>query len=246
MFDWIWNADLWIKMAGIATAALGLFTAVVSFKKNRATEGSSLAPRSQADLARSPTSGGGLRLISLSSEPTAPPWWQKWEQKSWKKYAKVVVIILGSASAGFTVLALLLSIQQQSSDLLFPLFFFGGCTLIYVLFGMLLWSSQAPVSHVKRQQTLKIQGDRDKLWDEAIAALKRMNVDIKTVDSNKGLIEGQTRNYEILTVQVCQTAPAECDVNIQSDSMTIMFIKPLYDFGRNARNVRKFVQELLR
>ena len=45
---------------------------------------------------------------------------------------------------------------------------------------------------VKREGTFNILGEYDHLWDGCVAALRRMKVEIKTIDAKKGVIEGET------------------------------------------------------
>jgi hypothetical protein len=102
--------------------------------------------------------------------------------------------------------------KEPSLLSLLPAFFFGGCTVGYVVAAKRLWGDPQHGSPVKREGTFNILGEYDQLWDGCVAALRRMKVEIKTIDAKKGVIEGETawswKSFgEILVVQITKAAP---------------------------------------
>jgi hypothetical protein len=103
-------------------------------------------------------------------------------------------------------------------------------------------------SRVKQEATISIQGQFHQIWGECIGTLERIDVENIALDTDRGLIAGETRRSmkswgEILTVQIKVVSANECAVHVKSDcKMTTT----LFDYGKNASNVRLFLQELSR
>jgi len=235
---WMWNADLLITIATVLTAAFGLLTAVVSFKKARRPEQAHAAETPADDQLAADTSAS-LRLVRLEGPPSRP-----WPRR-WLKFA---VVVSGIISATFVVLALFSLIYTGSRDQLFPLAFFGGCLVIYATLGKRLLNDCVRSSWAKREATLKIQGSFDKLWDECISALNKTGAEIKSIDRDRGLIEGKigwrwNSLGETIAVQISAAGPNMFDVYVKSDS--ILNITAV-DYGRNASNIQRFTRELVR
>ena len=239
MLEWLLNAELWKQIAGVATTVLGLVTAVVALKKTRSPASTSDGPRSgSAVVDLRPAAAARLRLVSLEGEPAVPcsPLW-----------LKAAVVVFGILGVLMTALSVFTFVQEPSFLSLLPAFFFAGCTVSYVVAAKRLWGDPQQGSPVKREGTFNILGEYDQLWDGCVAALRRMKVEIKTIDAKKGVIEGETawswKSFgEILVIQITKAGPDEYSVHVKSDSI---IVTTAFDFGKNASNIRRFVQELV-
>jgi len=234
MFDWPLDADLWIKIAGFLTAVLGLLTALVTLQKTRSVAPAAAGPRSAADPqgAAAPR----LRMLPLQGEPVKP-----WSTRG----LKILLAVSGLPTLAMTLLAFSLFVSEPSFATSFLLLFFGALTSVYAWIGKRLWTNPTG-SPVKRETKFDIQGDYDRIWDQCITALKRMNVDIKILDSKNGLIEGKIgwswKSFgEIIAVHIIALGSDQCAVHAKSDSVIITTV---FDWGKNAANIRRFLQEL--
>lgn len=235
MPEWLLNAEFWKT----ATAVVVFVTAVVTFMKARAPASTSDGPRSESAVVDSrPAAATRLRLVSMEGEH-AVPWSPLW--------FKAAVVVCGILSVLMTAMGVFTFVQEPSLDSLLPPLFFGACIVSFVFSAKRLWSDPRQGSLVKREQTFNIAGEYDQLLDGCVAALRRMKVDIKTIDAKKGVIEGKTAWSwqslgEIFVVQITKVGPGECSVHVKSDSI---IVTTAYDFGKNASNIRRFVQELV-
>jgi hypothetical protein len=228
MPDWLFDADVWIKIAAILTAAISLMTAIVTLRKTRAT------------AAEPPQAAGGhrFRVLSIEGEPARPV----------STFGlKCMVIISGILTLPMMVLGIQVFSRDPSVGTAFAMLFFVACTASVVYSAKRLWINPQGGTIVKRESSINLQGSYDDLWDECIAALKRAKINIKTLDAKQGLIEGNTSASwkswgEIVVVQVTRLSNEECKVQIKSDSK---MVTTLYDYGKNASNIDRFFQELV-
>jgi hypothetical protein len=228
MPDWLFDADVWVKIVAVLTAALGLMTALVTFRNTAAP----VADPPQVATAHR------LRLLSLEGE-SAKPWLPFW--------FKCLMVVFGILSLSMTGVALWLFTSKPSVSTAIPFLFFGACTAAYVLVIKRSRRSYQQGSSVKREATINIQGNYDQIWDECIAALKRIKVTIRTADAKKGQIDGSTNAGwktwgEIVVVQITKISEDEYAVHIKSDSRLVTL---MFDYGRNASNIEGFFQELV-
>jgi hypothetical protein len=227
MPGWLSETDVWVKLATVLTAALTLMTTLVGFWKT-------LAPAAEQQRI---TTAPRLRLLSL--EAYSKPW-----SPYWLKSFFIVAIFLGPL---MVALGLWVFVSEPSAGTAFPVLFFAACTVVNLVSARRLWRNPQQGSGVKREATVNVQGNYDQVWDECIAALKRMKVKVRTVDAEKGLIEGSTdRNWKswgnIVTVQITKIGADQCSIHVKSDSRMII---TAFDFGESSSSIQRFVDELV-
>jgi hypothetical protein len=227
MPDWLSSVDVWIKIATVLTTVLSLMTAVITYLKTRAPA----AAQQQVTTVRR------LRVLSLESD--SKPWSPLW--------LKSLIIMGGIMTLPMLILGYMVFVSEPSVGTAFPFLFFAVCAVGYVVSARRLWGSPQQGSIAKREATINVQGSYDQIWDQCIAALKRINADIKTIDATKGLIEGSMglnwRSWgETVVVQITRIGADECSVHVKSDSK---LVTTALDYGKNASNIRRFVDELV-
>jgi hypothetical protein len=227
MPDWLSNMEVWGKILAFPVGVLGFMTALLTFLKALAP----VAAKQQVTTIR--------RLRVLSLEGYSKPWSPLW--------LKSLVIAGGILTLPMAALGFLAFVSEPSVGTAFPFVFFAACVVGYVFSAKRLWGNPQQGSIAKREAKINIQASYDQIWDECTAALRRMKVDIKTIDAKKGLIEGNTgpnwRSWgETVVVQITRIGADECSVHVKSDSRTITTV---FDYGKNASNIRRFVDELL-
>jgi hypothetical protein len=228
MPDWLSNADVWMKFAGVLTTILSFMTALLTLLKTR-------APVAALQQAAQVTTFRRLRTEPLE-EPSRP------RPLFW---TKCLVIATGALSVWMAARAFPVFASQPSALTALPFLVFGGCTALSVISAWRIWRRLGSIA--KRETTINVQGDYDRIWEGCIAALKRMKVDIKTIDAKKGLIEGDIglswKSWgEIVVVQITRIGADQCSVQLKSDSK---LMTTALDYGKNSSNIRRLVEELV-
>jgi hypothetical protein len=219
-------------------ALAGLLTAWTTVRKGRTTDVDPKLGTSDSDR---PQPGGNphrLRVLSLQGEPVKP--WSLF----WLKCLAVVACV---ACLLMTAVGVAVVIRRPSGAPVWPAAFFGIMLILTIFSAGRLWTVDPEKgSRVRREGKIHIQGDYDRIWDQCLEALRRINVNIKTIDASKGLVEGTTdltwKTYgEIVAVQVTGISNDECAVQIRSDSKLSTLA---LDYGKNASNIEKFFHQL--
>ena len=227
MLGWLSIADVVVKIATALTAAVTLVTALVKLWKI-------LAPvAAQQHITTAPR----LRLLSL--ETASKPWSPYW--------LKSIFIIASFLSLLMLALGVWVFVSQPSAGTAISVLLFAAFTAVNLASARRLWRNPQQSSGVMREATANVQGNYDDVWDECIAALKRMKVKVKTVDAEKGLIEGSTGlNWKsfgnIVVVQITKIGADECSIHVKSDSR---MITTMFDLGQSSSYIRRFVDELV-
>jgi len=173
-----------------------------------------------------------LRLQSLQGQPRSR--WLVGVQKLSGGFAILGTLVL-------TVAFLLVLIVEPSTTAALLTLLSGSAT------GVAIYSylRKAPLS---REVTLGLQGDRDEIIEACVAALKKMEATIDSVDIQTGRIEANTglgwRSFgETLMIDVIETGISQYSVRIRSHNQNP---STLIDWGKNASNIHRFVDELTR
>jgi hypothetical protein len=227
MPDWLSDVDVWVKILTIVAGALSLMTALITYRKTRAAG----AEQQQASTAP--------RLRVLSLEGYSKPWSPYW--------LKSLIILGGIMTLPMLVVGFVVLVSEPSVGTAFPFLCFALFAVGYVFSARRLWGNPQQGSLAKREATINVQGSYDQIWDQCIAALKRIKAAIKTIDAKKGLIESNIglnwRSWgEIVVVQITRIGADECSVHVKSDSK---LVTTAFDYGKNASNIRRFVDELV-
>jgi uncharacterized lipoprotein len=235
MLDWLTDADIWVKIGAAVTAAatatIGLLNALTAWRKAHAAN---------SEQSQAPSNVNQLRVLSLQGDPIKP--WSLF----WVRALLVIVVIFVLPLIAICIWVIF---RFPSWEMLWPALVLIGTVGLLAFTTKQVWTADPQRgSKVRRESTINVEGDYDRIWDRCLGALERTGVEVKAADSRTGVIEGTksmswASHGEIIVVHIAKVAEGECSVRIKSDSKlaTIMI-----DFGKNASNVRKFFHELTR
>jgi hypothetical protein len=122
--------------------------------------------------------------------------------------------------------------------------FFVICVSIYFSFLRRRLRNLAP----SKEATLNVQGNCEQVLDACIAVSKKLKIRLTAIDAKDGMIEGRTRRNwrtwgETIIIRITQTDQNECAVHIKSRCRQLGVI---VDWGKNAANINRFFEALIR
>jgi hypothetical protein len=115
------------------------------------------------------------------------------------------------------------------------------------LLAVLMLARVEPPSRTIKRSEYVLEGTPKGALEDSLSALAGLGAKVGYFDADEGVIEASTsvnwRSFgEILTVRVSQIAEGRIRMEVQSD---VFQPSVLFDFGANARNLRRFQAGLL-
>lgn len=215
--------------AGIATAIIGLLTAVLSYRLSRAEFKAKQAEKN----------GDRVQIVSMSER----------RQPSLRRRLFLKWLSLGAACLALLyALALVFVLPKE------PLL----GTLGLLFFGLSVWASihnflvlsRDPMnarSRVRHSTVLEVLGAKTELVAKCHVAMAKCGWRTVVLDADKGVVEaevpmGLLSGASLVTVRITRADRGKSRLEISSEPTSVMVI---YDWGINRRRVRKFIAALM-
>lgn len=219
----------WKDLLTAVGALVGLISALV-------TAAGTIAAYKEKKAERAVAAGQPIRILSLKDR-RAP------------NLIVLMVKVIGYATIGLTppfLLFFLFALHPSAPEIVVVVAMAAVLNGLYIfLLRKVRGDLTARRSRTKRDATISVQGSYDAVFGRCQDAVLRLKATIVTLDFDSGVIESERMsNWHIqfiLNVKVTKIDDTRCSIYVETDASVPT---ALFDFGVNARRLRRFMSQL--
>lgn len=236
--DFLSSSDFWSKAISLISAVVVLATTVLTYRKSR--NEASMGTAAAAEGTQTIVGGTGSLKVSFNAGAQRGVEW---------KVLRIGSILSGAVGLMFCLAAIKFWNDRADSTYVLIVFFNGAFMLGNSVFAFVKQRGgpESAKSLVRREMTVVVEGDFDQLFAKCRRALEKIKTELDVVDMSRRVLEGRTKFNvrwagERVSIQITDQSPRHFIVLIKSDSV---LPTTLFDFGKNAANIRMIVNELM-